>query len=75
MRLVGGRTNVWGRQCYRFSDADFKAASSDGAGVDWPLTYRELAPYYNIVEGYIGVSGAVESHPCSRMVCSSLPCR
>lgn len=63
MRLVGGRTNVWGRQSYRFSDADFKAASFDGAGVDWPLTYRDLAPYYDIVEGYIGVSGAVEAHP------------
>ena len=50
MRLVGGRTNVWGRQSYRFSDADFKAASFDGAGVDWPLAYRDLAPYYDIVE-------------------------
>jgi choline dehydrogenase-like flavoprotein len=63
IRLVGGRTNVWGRQSYRFSDADFKAASFDGAGVDWPLAYRDLEPYYDIVEGYIGVSGAKEAHP------------
>ena len=63
LRLVGGRTNVWGRQCYRFSDADFKAASFDGAGADWPLAYADLAPYYDIVERYIGVSGAAEGHP------------
>jgi choline dehydrogenase-like flavoprotein len=62
-RLVGGRTNIWGRQTYRFSDADFKAASFDGAGVDWPLAYEDLAPYYDLVEGYIGVSGAREGHP------------
>ena len=47
LRLVGGRTNVWGRQSYRFSDADFKAASHDGAGVDWPIGYADLAPYYD----------------------------
>jgi choline dehydrogenase-like flavoprotein len=63
IRLVGGRTNVWGRQSYRFSDADFKAASFDGAGVDWPLAYRDLEPYYDIVERYVGVSGAKEAHP------------
>jgi choline dehydrogenase-like flavoprotein len=49
VRLVGGRTNVWGRQSYRWSDADFKAASAD-AGADWPLSYADLAPYYDIVE-------------------------
>jgi choline dehydrogenase-like flavoprotein len=63
LRLVGGRTNVWGRQSYRWSDADFKAASHDGAGADWPLAYRDLAPYYDIVESYIGVSGRAEGHP------------
>jgi len=63
LRLVGGRTNVWGRQSYRWSDADFKAASHDGAGVDWPLAYRDLAPYYDIVEGYVGISGRPEAHP------------
>jgi choline dehydrogenase-like flavoprotein len=63
IRMVGGRTNVWGRQSYRWSDADFKAASHDGAGVDWPLGYTDLAPYYDIVERYIGVSGRAEGHP------------
>lgn len=62
-RLVGGRTNVWGRQSYRFSDLDFKAASHDGHGVDWPIGYDDLAPYYDIVERYIGISGQAEGHP------------
>ena len=69
-RLVGGRTNVWGRQSYRFSDLDFKAASRDGVGVDWPITYADLAPYYDLVEEYIGVSGHDErlSVPARRHV-------
>jgi choline dehydrogenase-like flavoprotein len=62
-RLVGGRTNVWGRQSYRFSDLDFKAASHDGVGVDWPIGYSDLAPYYDIVERYVGISGQAEGHP------------
>ena len=62
-RLVGGRTNVWGRQSYRFGDLDLKAASHDGYGVDWPIGYADLAPYYDIVERYIGVSGQNEGHP------------
>ena len=62
-RLVGGRTNVWGRQSYRFSDLDFKAASHDGVGVDWPIGYADLAPYYEIVERYVGISGQAEGHP------------
>jgi choline dehydrogenase-like flavoprotein len=49
VRLTGGRTNVWARQCYRFSDLDLKAASFDGAGQDWPIGYADLAPYYDIV--------------------------
>jgi choline dehydrogenase-like flavoprotein len=63
IRLVGGRTNVWGRQCCRFSDADFKSASLDGAGADWPLAYTDLSRYYDVVEAYVGVSGTNESHP------------
>jgi choline dehydrogenase-like flavoprotein len=63
VRLVGGRTNVWGRQAYRFSDLDFKAASHDGIGVDWPIGYADLAPYYEIVERAIGISGQAEGHP------------
>jgi choline dehydrogenase-like flavoprotein len=60
MRIGGGRTNVWGRLSLRFSDLDFKAASIDGFDQDWPLSYKDLAPYYDIVERYIGVAGRAE---------------
>jgi choline dehydrogenase-like flavoprotein len=63
LRIVGGRTNVWGRQSYRLSDLDFKARSHDGYGDDWPLRYRDLAPYYDIVERYAGISGQAEGVP------------
>ena len=59
-RIVGGRMNIWGRGCLRMSDIDFKAASHDGVGVDWPITYAELKPYYDLVEEYVGVSGMKE---------------
>ncbi len=49
--------NIWGRGCLRMSDIDFKAASHDGVGVDWPITYAEIKPYYDLVEEYVGVSG------------------
>ena len=61
VRLTGGRTNVWARQCYRFSDLDFKAASFDGFGQDWPLAYDDIAPYYDLVEQYVGISGQAEN--------------
>src|SRR6185437_10251107 len=60
LRIVGGRTLVWGRQSYRLSDLDFKAASHDGYGQNWPISYKDLAPYYDIVEDYVGISGASE---------------
>jgi glucoside 3-dehydrogenase (cytochrome c) catalytic subunit len=63
IRMVGGRSNVWGRQSYRLSDLDFAAASRDGVGVDWPLGYADLAPYYDTVERYVGVSGQIEGYP------------
>ena len=50
LRVTGGRTNVWGRVSLRFSDLDFKAASHDGYGEDWPLSYKDLEPYYDLVE-------------------------
>ena len=59
-RLVGGRTNIWGRACLRLSDIDFKAASHDGAGVDWPIAYADIAPYYDLVEDYVGINGLTE---------------
>ncbi len=63
MRVLGGRTLSWGRQAYRMSNLDFKAASHDGYGENWPISYEELAPYYDIVENYIGVSGQREGLP------------
>ena len=62
LRIVGGRTLVWGRQSYRLSDLDFKAASHDGYGEDWPFAYKDLEPYYDIVERYVGISGAPEGN-------------
>ena len=61
LRVLGGRSLVWGRQSYRLSDVDFKAASRDGYDVDWPISYADLAPYYDIVERYVGISGAAEN--------------
>ena len=63
MRVVGGRTNVWGRQSYRFSQQDLKGKSFDGYGEDWPLDYEDLVPYYEIVERYVGISGQAENVP------------
>ena len=60
LRVTGGRTNVWGRVSLRFSDWDLKAASHDGFGEDWPLSYRDLEPYYDLVEKYVGVTGMAE---------------
>jgi len=59
-RQVGGKTFCWGRESYRYSDFEFKAASRDGYGEDWPLGYKELEPYYDLVESFIGVSGSSE---------------
>ena len=62
-RQVGGRSIVWGRQSYRLSDYDFKAATHDGYGEDWPISYKDLAPYYDRVEAFIGISGRAENLP------------
>ncbi len=59
-RIVGGRTNHYGRISLRFSDYDFQPYSTDGLGTDWPITYQELAPYYDKAEAFIGVSGSRE---------------
>ncbi len=55
--VVGGRSLLWARACYRWSDLDFEANAKDGYGVDWPIRYRDLAPWYDYVESFIGVSG------------------
>jgi choline dehydrogenase-like flavoprotein len=62
-RQVGGKTFCWARQSYRYSDNEFKAASRDGYGEDWPISYKELEPYYDRVESFIGVSGSREGLP------------
>ena len=60
VRALGGRSLTWGRQSYRLSDLDLKAASRDGVGIDWPFSYDDLAPYYAKVERFIGISGRNE---------------
>lgn len=59
---VGGRSITWGRQSYRFSDLDFEANAKDGHGVDWPVRYKDIEPWYDYVEQYIGVSGQNEGY-------------
>jgi choline dehydrogenase-like flavoprotein len=54
---LGGRSLMWGRQVYRWSDLDFEANLRDGHGVDWPIRYRDIALWYSHVERFIGVSG------------------
>lgn len=55
--IVGGRSLLWARACYRWSDLDFEANAKDGHGVDWPIRYSDIAPWYDYVETFIGVSG------------------
>ena len=57
---VGGRSLTWGRQSYRHSELDFTGNAREGVGVDWPIRYGDLAPWYDRVETYIGVSGQTE---------------
>ncbi len=54
---VGGRSLMWGRQSYRWSDLDFEANAKDGHGVDWPVRYKEIEPWYDYVEKFAGISG------------------
>ncbi|GAA5224927.1 GMC oxidoreductase [Membranihabitans marinus] len=60
---VGGRSLIWGRQCYRRSELDFEANAKDGFGVDWPIRYKDIAPWYDYVEPIVGVSGSKEGLP------------
>jgi choline dehydrogenase-like flavoprotein len=59
-RHVGGRSIMWGRQVYRWSDLDFEANAREGIAVDWPIRYADIAPWYSHVERFIGVSGQAE---------------
>lgn len=60
---VGGRSLMWGRQSYRWSPMDFEANAKEGIGIDWPIRYEDLAPWYDYVESFIGVSGQAEGLP------------
>jgi choline dehydrogenase-like flavoprotein len=57
---LGGRSLTWGRQSYRLSDLDFEANAREGVGVDWPIRYADLAPWYDHVERFAGISGRAE---------------
>jgi choline dehydrogenase-like flavoprotein len=61
--IVGGRSVLWARMSYRWSDLDFTANARDGFGVDWPIRYNDIAPWYDYVESFIGVSGKAEGLP------------
>lgn len=58
--VFGGRSLLWGRIAVRWSDVDFQANQKDGHGIDWPIRYKDLAPWYDYVEKFIGVSGSRE---------------
>ncbi len=60
---AGGRSLMWGKQTYRLSPMDFEANAKDGHGIDWPIRYADLAPWYDYVESFIGVSGRAEGLP------------
>ncbi len=60
---VGGRSLMWGRHSYRWSDFDFEANVKEGIAIDWPIRYAELAPWYDHVERHAGISGSIEGMP------------
>ena len=60
---VGGRSLVWGRQSYRWSEMDFEANAKEGIAIDWPIRYKDIAPWYDYIESYIGISGMKEGLP------------
>jgi len=62
-RQVGGKSITWGRQSYRWSDLDFEANLREGIAVDWPIRYQDLAPWYDYVEEFAGISGQPEGLP------------
>lgn len=57
---LGGRSTLWGRQSYRWSDLDFEANDREGIAVDWPIRYKDIAPWYDHVERFAGISGSLE---------------
>lgn len=61
--VVGGRSLLWGRACYRWSDVEFESNLKDGHGIDWPIRYKDLAPWYSYVEKFTGISGNKDGLP------------
>ncbi len=60
---VGGKSLMWGRQSYRWSEFDFEANDKDGTAIDWPIRYADIAPWYDYVERHAGISGSHEKLP------------
>ena len=65
-RQVGGKSLTWGRQSYRWSDLDFEANLREGVAVDWPIRYADIAPWYDYVEEFAGISGQLKACPAAR---------
>lgn len=61
--VVGGRSILWGRQTYRWSEQDFQANATDGHGIPWPVGYKDIAPWYSYVEKFVGINGKKEELP------------
>ena len=61
--VLGGRSLLWARMCFRWSDLDFEANAKDGYGVDWPIRYKDIAPWYDYVEKFVGISGKKDGIP------------
>ncbi len=62
-RQLGGKSITWGRQSYRWSDLDFEGNLKDGVAIDWPIRYADIAPWYDYVEEFAGISGQAEGLP------------
>jgi choline dehydrogenase-like flavoprotein len=60
---VGGRSLMWGRQSYRWNQWDYEANAKEGVGVDWPIRYEDMAPWYDHAESFAGISGSLEGLP------------
>ncbi|HTM92845.1 MAG TPA: GMC family oxidoreductase [Flavisolibacter sp.] len=60
---LGGRSLLWSKHCYRLSDLDFEANAKEGIGIDWPIRYKDIAPWYDKIESYVGISGNRDGIP------------
>lgn len=60
---LGGRSLLWSKHCYRLSDLDFEANGKEGVGIDWPIRYKDIAPWYDKIESYVGISGNKDGIP------------